>query len=351
MEKFRILISLAATAVFLIGCDQNASHSPMPADDPEERQIAFEELLESPEKIDYGVVATILKANQCTTCHSTSEARDRVILSGFDTLFGSRDPIAKTTVKPGNPEESTLYTSLLDSAPEPMPPAPRPAVADLEIEIIRLWIEQGAPLEASVEDDTQDNDSPEEDTTDDGDTQQPDPVDDPAPDEGDATAPGDGDASEPGDEDSNQPDERDPEPTIEEVLAPFFANPETIDYQAVNQHVFSSSCNDCHSRGGSRASSDAIDFGVDLTSYEFIFQSFASTPITKGKPEQSDLFRTVSIQQSMPPTRAGYKLMNPYRAKLLRLWILNCAIETFDPENPGEIGRNRRGKVRKCEGE
>ena len=67
---------------------------------------------------------------------------------------------------------------------------------------------------------------------------------------------------------------------------------------------------------------------------------------------ESKLFHSAAVSQMMPPAKDGYDPLDSLRLKLLRLWILNCAIEdksamgtevlTPDPDNPNE-------KVRACD--
>ena len=177
-----------------------------------------------------------------------------------------------------------------------MPPPPRPKLTEEEQAVIYNWIALGAPENATEEDKTS----------------------------------------------NPRPAEPQPVPKhISEVLRPYFNNPERIDYETVSKHVFSTSCTSCHSENGSKSDDEAINFGVNLTSYEDMFFSFVGSPIVKGSPEQSLIFEVINIKQTMPPTRQGYRLMDPYRSKLLRLWILNCAIEDYESLSEDSLGPNR----------
>jgi hypothetical protein len=70
--------------------------------------------------------------NNCLKCHSWA--------SGYETI------VADGRVTPGQPDESPLYTLVLDKIMPPSPPAPD---AD-ELEIIRVWIEAGVPWANAV---------------------------------------------------------------------------------------------------------------------------------------------------------------------------------------------------------
>ena len=63
----------------------------------------------------------------------------------------------------------------------------------------------------------------------------------------------------------------------------------------------------------------------------------------------SKIYESVSVHQSMPPVDRGYSLLDSFRIRLLRLWILNCAPENIpDKENDNLEFKNSDGKVRIC---
>ena len=91
---------------------------------------------------------------------------------------------------------------------------------------------------------------------------------------------------------------------------------------------------------------DVLRYSANLTNYQTLFHP-ALTVVKKGHPEESSIFKSIAIHQSMPPGKEGYDLVPSVLVKLLRLWILNCAVEdkdrvdderpVSDPENPEKI--------------
>ena len=53
----------------------------------------------------------------------------------------------------------------------------------------------------------------------------------------------------------------------------------------------------------------------------------------------------------MPPAEYGFELLNGLRIKILRLWILNCAIEDYSKMGEEDLLQNEDDleKVRSCE--
>ncbi len=128
-------------------------------------------------------------------------------------------------------------------------------------------------------------------------------------------------------------------------LKPLFDHPENIDYKIVKKEV-TGLCMNCHSLDSEFKDINAITYSANMTSYATLFNPF--TPIVvKGNPLESKLFGAIAVTQSMPPAKGGYEPLDGLRLKLVRLWILNCAIEdkqalgnevlTPDPENPDKV--------------
>lgn len=94
------------------------------------------------EPAELGGLAWAVLEQHCVSCHGEGKGKYRA------------SPIDKTTlpkllekgqIKPGKPDESELYTLMINHD-EPMPPAKvtvRPSAAD--VKLIKLWIEKGAP--------------------------------------------------------------------------------------------------------------------------------------------------------------------------------------------------------------
>lgn len=271
-----------------------------------EEAQTVEKLLNEPEKIVFDDVNRLVLQKACIECHSVSGNNIAgVNVESFEALLG-RD--SKQTLTPFNPEDSSLYNTLIlpKGQPRHMPPINQPQLTEDEINLVYQWIANGAKLEV---------------------TEKPD-----------------------------RPKSQ------AEVLRPFFDKPETIDYQVVNKHVFSKSCNDCHSANGSKASDEAILYGQDMTTYKGVISNFGIVPNQledkfvddgeggKKRKRGSRLYKSIAIHQSMPRESDGYEPVKALEVKLLRLWILNCAIEDFSAIEEDDLKNrpNHLGKIRNC---
>jgi len=81
---------------------------------------------------------------QCMSCHEPGGRADGVPLETYEDLLNGFEVL----VVPGDPEASLFYQVMLPNARRPMPP-PRsglPPVDLNQVEIVRQWIEMGAPL-------------------------------------------------------------------------------------------------------------------------------------------------------------------------------------------------------------
>jgi hypothetical protein len=307
MGIFRTLATTAVTmgAATLIGCDNSPNHDKMPSGDQGDsaRELVLQRLAGSPSEIDFAVVTEIFEQNRCLHCHNSKTKKDNVNLADYEALLGLNG-LGKKVVETRNPQDSSLFQVLRASGQRQMPPALSPRLSENEQMIVFHWINEGAPREAENQSDH-----------------------------------GDGGSNEPVDVPIH----------ISEELAPYLQNPETIDFEVVDNYVFATSCNDCHSSNGSKPDFDAQS-SFDLTSYRSLFFSTFGVPFKKGKPYSTGAYQVVAFDQSMPPTKQGYRLLSPYRAKLLRLWILNCAIEEFtEGEEPDLLKRGDKRRI--CEGE
>ncbi len=70
-------------------------------------------------------------------CHDSRTKAD-----GYD--LSSYDAIMRKGIRPGDPKHSKIYTSLIATGEDRMPPAPYPPLPEDEILVIRNWILQGA---------------------------------------------------------------------------------------------------------------------------------------------------------------------------------------------------------------
>ena len=219
----------------------------------------------------------------CIECHGGDDGLGFVNLESYEAAFGQTG--LKKTLSAFNPNRSSFYgTLVVESGSRKMPPANKPQLSEQQIQLVFEWINAGANQFASKE-----------------------PVVRP-----------------------------EPEPTLSEQLQPYFESPESIDYEVVNSYIFQPYCLSCHSTESSSAIDDAILYGANLTSYESIFNPFVPV-VKKGDHHESSVYESVAVNQTMPPIEDGYEVLDANLNRLLRLWILNCAVEEYDSENPGEL--------------
>lgn len=273
-------------------------------------------LLEKSSSIVFADVQKHVLEPSCVSCHNGVKKTDaKVSLSTFKDLSGKG--LTRNTVIPFSPERSLLFEVLLvPSGSRHMPPLNKKQLSKDQINLVFQWIKNGAKVEAA--------------------------------------------------EKVERPK------TLTELFQPYFNSPETIDYSIIKEHVFDNSCTKCHSNDEETVDWKAVAYGQNMTTYKDLFKNadnpFSTDGIVKGqltdryqidaegnqvKIEGSRIFRSVAVSQSMPPAKDGYKPMNSLRTKLLRLWILNCAIEDYDQikDNDNLIEsalEKKSNKVRSC---
>ena len=95
------------------------------------------------------VVRPMLRA-RCSSCHNSERQRGTLDLSTFQTTLegGETGP----AIAPGNAEQSELYyrITLARDHENFMPAEGKTPLTDLETEIIRWWIDAGAPMETTL---------------------------------------------------------------------------------------------------------------------------------------------------------------------------------------------------------
>lgn len=305
VQHFRFLCFLFVAWGFLACAPQHTSMRVEPTAE-EQQQAEIQKLLQQPEIITFSDVHRLVFEPACTKCHSSEKKISGVSLQTAEDVF---NPTHKNIVAPTEPNESLLYQTIIaTSPPRQMPPRGEKALTATQKTLVFQWIKQGAKTD------------PE---------QEPTPV-----------------------------------ATLEEQLQPYFDRPEMIDYPVIQKYVFTDgSCIQCHSPHGSTPVDDAILLGADLTDYKSLFYLNGIVPgvpydevktngdgvtnVTWG----SSIYKSVAITQSMPPARRGYQPLSALRVKLLRLWILNCAIEDFSQITEDKLLNNvtGKGKIRLCE--
>ena len=257
------------------------------------RNLALKTALAQPETIDFSQVEELVLKDRCVECHNPRDKKDNLDLSSYEVIFSLESQ--RQTVVPFDPGNSSLVGSVtVPSGRRHMPPADKPQLTQDQIRLVQLWVEHGAKQLAI--------DTPKK------------------------------------------------PPTLKEQLQPYFSQPETIDYTTVQNYIFKNQCIKCHSKDFPDVDRDILRYNANLTNYRTIFHP-ALPVVVKGVPNESKIYKSVSHFQSMPPEKEGYEPLSKWQIKLLRLWILNCAVENHqnveddrrnnDPKNPE--------KVRLCE--
>lgn len=81
-----------------------------------------------------------LVVSSCATsgCHDEASHKDGIVLTDYTSI------IRTGKIKAGDPEDSEFFESLTDKGDDLMPPPPLAAFNTGEVDLIRIWIEQGA---------------------------------------------------------------------------------------------------------------------------------------------------------------------------------------------------------------
>ena len=92
------------------------------------------------------LVRPILRA-RCSSCHNSERRRGMLDLSTYETTLAGGD--TGPAISPGNAEGSELYyrITLASDHEDYMPAEGKTPLTDIETEIIRWWIDAGAPAE------------------------------------------------------------------------------------------------------------------------------------------------------------------------------------------------------------
>ena len=289
-DKKLLLIFWALVIGSIVACEP--SHTVVqPPSVPLSTSEKLKELLQKPENINFNHIQSLVLKSHCVSCHNPSKRRGNVDLTSYENLISGLG--FKKVVVPFDTKASSLFDTLISSGVRHMPPFKEPQLIAEQKDLIHAWISRGAKrLSSSI-------------------VQRP--------------------------------------PSLKETLQPYFDKPETIDHKVIDEHVFKNHCFKCHSSESPLAEDEVLLFSADLTSYQTLFNSFEPV-VVKGQPEKSLIHRSVAIQQTMPPVKAGYDPLDSFLVKLMRLWILNCAIETYDSEEMGLVSNpNSPEKVRFCD--
>jgi mono/diheme cytochrome c family protein len=82
------------------------------------------------------VLPILISSCAYSGCHDVASHAEGVILDSYEQV--------RREVKPGDPNDSELYESLLENGDDRMPPWPADRLSNDQITLIRTWIEQGA---------------------------------------------------------------------------------------------------------------------------------------------------------------------------------------------------------------
>lgn len=95
------------------------------------------------------VVRPMLRA-RCSSCHNSERRRGMLDLSTYETTLAGGD--TGPAFSPGNAEDSELYyrITLARDHEDYMPAEGKTPLTDIETEIIRWWIDAGAPAETTL---------------------------------------------------------------------------------------------------------------------------------------------------------------------------------------------------------
>ena len=95
------------------------------------------------------VVRPMLRA-RCSSCHNSERRRGMLDLSNYETTLAGGD--TGPAISPGNAEGSELYyrITLARDHEDYMPAEGKTPLTDIETEIIRWWIDAGAPAETTL---------------------------------------------------------------------------------------------------------------------------------------------------------------------------------------------------------
>lgn len=291
-KKRLSLVFLVLVVIFTLSCNSYHEKFSIDGDDtPVSEKV--KKLLREPEDISFSDVQTLVLNSHCVSCHSSTRIKGNVDLTSYENLVSGVG--FKRVVIPFDVKASSLFSTLISTGARHMPPLEKPQLIKEQKDLIHVWISNGAKhYSSSVVQRL---------------------------------------------------------PSLKEILQPYFDKPETIDHLVVEEQIFKDNCFKCHSANSELAEEDVLIYSADLTSYETMFSSFEPV-VVKGRPDKSFIYRAVAIEQTMPPAKDGYDPLDSLLVKLMRLWILNCAIKAYSSGETGLVSNSKApDKVRLCEGQ
>jgi hypothetical protein len=97
---------------------------------------------DSKPKVNFQEQVSTIFRNRCNSCHNADKQKGGLNLETFGTAMQGGG--TGKVIEPGDLEASTLY-QLVSHQEQPTMPPNTPKIPDAEIEVIKLWIEGGAP--------------------------------------------------------------------------------------------------------------------------------------------------------------------------------------------------------------
>lgn len=304
-------LSLLFLLGLMVAC-QPAPRYQLDADSSETSEEQVNSLLQDDSHlVDFSDVEEFVFSTSCTGCHNGSRQEGGLDLSNYDKLMNPS--VGVPWVKPYHPTESPLMIVLfMEHENRRMPPPGEEPLTYEQKELLERWIAQGA-------------------------------------------------------QESRTHEHRNGRPqSLSEQLAGYLEKPETIDYPVVQEFVFDRArCTQCHAQGHERTDSRAILFGADLSSYKRLGFLNAIVPgrlhsdIWKDEMGVEHKRSGSRIYEMLEPYEQGNRRLEakgawplqPLQKEILRLWILNCAVEDAESAAPAASAslNGESGKVRFCD--
>ena len=273
------IFKLFSFSIFVLFLACQAEHKTFKVS-PESIEDRIQQALKDSTQIDFDLIQKALINDNCMTkCHDTANFQGKVDLSEYRFLIeGDSSRLMSRVVIPKNLKESRLYKSIL---PGGGMPKKAPPLSANKVQLVRLWIENGAPKEQ-------------------------------------------------GETSKEEPDE---ETGSENPLRAYIDNPQLIDYDVIMDNILIPKCISCHSAMDTNEefTYTSFDEGYEALLGEqlFIWQKL----ITPNSIEKSYLF-TVSAKLEkpyMPPSRK--EPLSGDELTILMLWIMNGSVKEADTQS------------------
>ncbi|MBK7576973.1 MAG: hypothetical protein IPI24_06025 [Ignavibacteria bacterium] len=142
IRMFRTIVSIAVLTLLLVSCADYADGPYHPRDDDDDRTDTTDTTGGNDSTVCFTRDVLPILISNCTMaeCHDAVRPEEEIDLTSYTSIMSGK----KTIIKPGNPNDSKLYESLVeDESDERMPPPPR-SLSQAQIDLIARWIREGA---------------------------------------------------------------------------------------------------------------------------------------------------------------------------------------------------------------